>query len=73
MEMDEITPIRGWNGNGTADIWRERSPAAMSSELLATYAGLGTYDGTQYYIGEECLGKIAYHGQPLDTSLPLGW
>lgn len=30
----------------------------MSSELLATYAGLGTHDGEHYYKGEECLGKI---------------
>ena len=28
----------------------------MSSELLATYAGLGTHDGEHYYKGEECLG-----------------
>lgn len=28
----------------------------MSSELLATYAGLGTHDGERYYKGEECLG-----------------
>ena len=28
----------------------------MSSELLATYAGLGTYDGENYYKGDECLG-----------------
>ena len=31
----------------------------MSSELLATYAGLGTYDGENYYKGDECLGKRA--------------
>lgn len=30
----------------------------MSSELLATYAGLGTHDGEHYYKGEECLGKV---------------
>lgn len=30
----------------------------MSSELLATYAGLGTHDGEHYYKGEECLGKL---------------
>ena len=29
----------------------------MSAELLATYAGLGTQDGQQYYRGEECLGE----------------
>ena len=29
-----------------------------SSELLATYAGLGTHDGEHYYKGEECLGKL---------------
>ena len=28
-----------------------------SSELLATYAGLGTHDGTKYYRGDECLGR----------------
>ena len=28
----------------------------MSSELLATYAGLGMHDGEHYYKGEECLG-----------------
>lgn len=31
-------------------------PTTMSSELLATYAGLGTHDGERYYKGEECLG-----------------
>lgn len=29
----------------------------MSSELLATYSGLGVRDGEEYYKGEECLGK----------------
>ena len=27
------------------------------SELLATYAGLGTHDGDSYFRGDECLGK----------------
>ena len=31
--------------------------SSVSSELLATYAGLGTHDGEHYYKGEECLGK----------------
>ena len=35
--------------------------SSMSSELLATYAGLGTHDGEQYYKGEECLGKLLAH------------
>eukprot|EP00731_Ephydatia_muelleri_P013281 Em0007g591a len=30
----------------------------MSSELLATYAGLGTYDGENYYKGDECLACV---------------
>jgi timeless len=30
----------------------------MSSELLATYAGLGTHDGEHYYKGEECLACV---------------
>ena len=29
----------------------------MSSELLATYSGLGTHDGERYFKGEECLGE----------------
>lgn len=29
----------------------------MSSELLATYSGLGVRDGKEYYKGEECLGE----------------
>lgn len=29
----------------------------MSSELLATYSGLGVRDGEEYYKGEECLGE----------------
>ena len=36
---------RGWEG------------LAMSSELLATYSGLGVRDGEEYYKGEECLGE----------------
>ena len=34
----------------------------MSSELLATYAGLGTYDGENYYKGDECLGTLTCDG-----------
>ena len=34
----------------------------MSSELLATYAGLGTHDGEHYYKGEECLGECTSLG-----------
>ncbi len=30
---------------------------AESSELLATYAGLGTHDGGDYFRGDECLGR----------------
>ena len=29
----------------------------VSSELIATYANLGTFDGVQYHRGEECLGQ----------------
>lgn len=29
----------------------------MSSELVATYSGLGIRDGEEYFRGEECLGK----------------
>lgn len=29
----------------------------MSSELLATYSGLGVRDGEEYYKGDECLGE----------------
>ena len=47
-------------GNNST-CWRSRStidPAAeMSAELLATYAGLGTQDGEEYYRGDECLGE----------------
>ena len=39
---------RGWEG------WEG---LAMSSELLATYSGLGVRDGEEYYKGEECLGE----------------
>ena len=41
--------------------------STVSSELLATYAGLGTYDGAQYYRGEECHGeslRVASPGRP---------
>ena len=31
----------------------------MSSELVATYSGLGVQDGEEYFKGEECLGKEA--------------
>ena len=36
--------------------------SSMSSELLATYAGLGTHDGDHYYKGEECLGEALCMG-----------
>lgn len=44
----------------SAVLWREflKLLTTMSSELLATYAGLGTHDGEHYYKGEECLGKV---------------
>lgn len=38
------------------------SQISVSSELLATYAGLGTYDGGQYYRGEECHGELESPG-----------
>ena len=31
----------------------------MSSELVATYSGLGVQDGEEYFKGEECLGKAS--------------
>ena len=37
--------------------------SSMSSELLATYAGLGTHDGDHYYKGEECLGEALMYGR----------
>ena len=52
----------------SAGIWRENyklvradhcDQSKMSDELLATYAGLGTQDGDQYYRGDECLGESA--------------
>ena len=53
-----------WCGNGRhllsgilAGKPPDRNRAKMSAELLATYAGLGTQDGQQYYRGEECLGE----------------
>ena len=36
---------------------KKMAVSEVSSELLATYAGLGTYDGGQYFRGEECLGE----------------
>lgn len=33
-----------------------RGQLKMSAELLATYSGLGTQDGDNYYPGEDCLG-----------------
>ena len=30
----------------------------MSSELVATYSGLGVQDGDEYFKGEECLGIV---------------
>ena len=38
----------------------EEIMSTVSSELLATYAGLGTYDGAQYYRGEECHGELSH-------------
>ena len=33
----------------------------MSSELVATYSGLGVQDGDEYFKGEECLGKVSHN------------
>ena len=35
----------------------------MSSELVATYSGLGFQDGEEYFKGEECLGKESLDNQ----------
>lgn len=35
----------------------QQNKMTESSELLATYAGLGTHDGEEYFRGDECLGK----------------
>lgn len=51
----------------TSAVWRETRPwgalnliLKMSSELVATYSGLGTKDGEEYYKGQECLGKLIF-------------
>ena len=54
----------------SAVVWREQE-LEMSSELLATYAGLGTHDGERYYKGEECLGMSVQQRFPTNSMCPL--
>lgn len=67
-----LRPLAVWNRHETLSrvagkVWEIKVKESWStmvdfsesfSELLATYAGLGTYDVEgHYYRGEECLGK----------------